>query len=174
MTAITFWAMANGLGDHADQLTPSELGVQFKVEPIINDRHCWYKRLNTLKLIIGCGVTWLIATVCCKMSMLSLYSVIFSSQPLRYAIWAVMALVGVYFIAIFCAIITYCHPISQAWDPVPGGYCKKLGTEELLSIIFNIFLDTLIVILPMPSLWSLKMAARNKITVSAMFGIGLL
>lgn len=33
MAAAVWWAIANGLGAHMDQLSPYEVGVQFKAIP---------------------------------------------------------------------------------------------------------------------------------------------
>ena len=78
---------------------------------------------------------------------------------------------GVAFLCVFC---TNCHPLSYSWNPVPGGYCKSVTVEELTSVSLNMVLDTAMVILPMPPLWGLRMATRNKIALSILFSLGLL
>jgi hypothetical protein len=116
----------------------------------------------------------LLGTVFCKLSVLWLYTTLFTTRSFKYAAWALMAVVAGYGIAFLCVFLTNCQPISQEWDPVPGGHCRDLNIEELTSISLNMVMDTLIVVLPMPSLWHLRMAARNKITITVMFGMGLL
>ena len=85
-----------------------------------------------------------------------------------------MAVVVGYGISFLCVFLTNCHPISYPWSPVPGGYCRSLAIEELTSVSLNMLIDILIVFLPMPPLWRLQMAARNKIAISFMFGLGLM
>lgn len=85
-----------------------------------------------------------------------------------------MAVVGGYGISFLCVFLTNCRPISYPWNPVPGGHCRALAVEELSSVSLNMLLDILIVFFPMPPLWNLQMAARTKITISLMFGLGFL
>ena len=49
-----------------------------------------------------------------------------------------------------------------------------MTVEELTSVSVNMGIDTAIVILPMPSLWKLKMVTRKKVGISGLFGLGLL
>ncbi|KAJ5716011.1 uncharacterized protein N7483_013192 [Penicillium malachiteum] len=156
MAAANWWTVANGLGKHTTELTSEELDVQYK--GMVVDE-----------------VTWLVGTVCCKGSILALYRTIFNSyRPMRMLVNVVSGLVVAYFIAFLPVFLTQCHPVSYGWNPVPGGACRSLTYQEISSISLNIFLDTVIAVLPAPALWKLHMPLRNKITISAMFGMGLI
>ena len=126
------------------------------------------------QLIVASGVTWLLGTVFCKLSVLWLYTCIFTTTKFKYAAWSLMAIVAGYGISFLPVFLTNCYPISYAWHPVPGGYCKNLAVEELWSVSLNMVIDIAIVLLPMPCLWTLQMAARNKIAISFMFGLGFM
>ncbi|KAJ6126975.1 hypothetical protein N7523_002587 [Penicillium sp. IBT 18751x] len=155
MVGLNYWAVANGLGAHTATLSESQLHVQFK-------------------MIVGISMTWLTGTVCCKLSILALYTSLFRTfRPIRILVWTVSGLVVAYFIAFLPIFLTQCHPISQQWAPVPGGGCRSLAIQEIASIALNIFLDTTIALLPIPALWRLRMALRNKLTIGVMFGMGL-
>ncbi|RJE19067.1 hypothetical protein PHISCL_08592 [Aspergillus sclerotialis] len=155
MCIVVWWAIANGLGARMAHLTPYEIGVQFK-------------------LIVAVSMTWLVSTVSCKLSILALYTSLFrSDKRLRYMVWAVYVLIGCYFVAFLALFLTQCRPISYGWNPVPDGSCRSLVTQEILSISLNIFLDTIIALLPMPTLWKLHVNTRKKITIGIMFGLGL-
>ena len=120
-------------------------------------------------------MTWLVGTVCCKLSILSLYTSLFrTSRPVRNLVWIVSGLVGGYFVAFLPIFLTQCHPISYPWDPVLGGGCRSLSIQEIASITLNIFLDTTIALLPIPAIWKLRMPLRNKLTIGLMFGMGLM
>lgn len=120
-------------------------------------------------------MTWLVSTVSCKLSMLALYTSLFrSSRTMTLLVRTVSVLVGAYFVAFLCLFLTQCRPISYGWNPVPGGSCRSLLPQELLSISLNIFLDTIIAILPIPVLWKLHMQTRDKVTIGIMFGMGLM
>ncbi|RAL17617.1 uncharacterized protein BO97DRAFT_467140 [Aspergillus homomorphus CBS 101889] len=155
METLCWWAIANGLGAHTDTLTSYELGVQYQ-------------------LLIGTDVTWTVGTVCCKFSILSLYTSLFPAPKFRYVVWVMQAVVFIYFVAFLSIFLSQCYPVSYGWKPVAGGYCKSIMLQEILSIAFNMVLDTTIALLPMPLLWKLQMPVRNKLTVSIMFALGLL
>ncbi|KAJ5669799.1 hypothetical protein N7462_010869 [Penicillium macrosclerotiorum] len=156
MTGLNYWAVANGLGGHTMTLSREELRVQFK-------------------MIIGVSMTWLTGTVCCKLSILSLYTSLFRTfRPIRMLVWVVSGLVLGYFVTFLPLFLTQCHPISYQWHPVPGGGCRSLSIQEIASITLNIFLDSTIALLPIPALWKLHMSLRNKLTIGLMFGMGLI
>lgn len=114
------------------------------------------------------------ATVALKLSLIWLYTRIFSTAQFKRWAYAAMGLVLGYGIAFLCVFMTNCQPISQQWNPVPGGWCRDLSVEELASVTINLAIDLIIVIMPMPVLWGLQMAVRNKIFISLMFCIGFL
>jgi hypothetical protein len=123
---------------------------------------------------VPCAITWLVATVCAKMSMLFLYTRIFSVAHFRKSSYAVMVVVVGYFITFMALFMTNCVPLYHLWHPVPGGWCREVTIEEYTSVAFNLVIDLAIVILPMPALWRLQMPLRNKVYVSIMFSIGLM
>lgn len=84
---------------------------------------------------------------------------------------AVCAVWGLSFLVVF---LTRCRPLSQMWDPVLGGTCRKLQVEQFACGTTNLIIDIFIVILPMPVLWRLKMPIRQKFIVSIMFSIGIM
>ncbi|KAJ5495922.1 hypothetical protein N7539_001038 [Penicillium diatomitis] len=156
MTGLNYWAVANGMGAHTRTLSKKELNVQFK-------------------MLVGVSMTWLVGTVCCKLSILSLYTSLFRTfRPIRILVWVVSSLVVGYFIAFVPLFLTQCHPISYQWRPVPGGGCRSLEIQEIASITLNIVLDTTIALLPIPAIWKLRMSLRNKLTIGVMFGMGLI
>ena len=131
-------------------------------------------KTDMYQLLLSSGVTWLIATVFCKLSILWLYTCIFTTRPFKIAARIIMFLVLGYGITFLCVFLTNCRPVSYSWDPVPGGYCKSVTVEELTSVSVNMVIDTSIVILPMPPLWGLRMPIRRKIAISSLFSLGLL
>jgi hypothetical protein len=105
--------------------------------------------------------------------MLSLYLRIFATVQYKKHIYLTMAAVLAYGLAFYVVFLTNCSPIYQLWHPVEGGWCRDVTIEELTSIFFNLFIDLVIVILPMPMLWKLQMPRHNKIFVTMMFSVGL-
>lgn len=172
VTAI--WAICNGLGAHTIELDAYQLGVQFKVRTI-HSRNRWKRPLiYEYQLIVAAGVCWLLGTVCLKLSILALYMRIFTTATFRFWAYILMGIVGAYGIAFLCVFMTNCQPVSQQWDPVPGGWCRDIANEEFTSVSLNMVIDLAIAIMPMPVLWRLRMSTRSKIMISLIFGLGFL
>ncbi|PYI31821.1 hypothetical protein BP00DRAFT_486485 [Aspergillus indologenus CBS 114.80] len=102
------------------------------------------------------------------------YASLFPSRGFTRMLWTTAACVVAYFVSFLPIFLTQCHPVSFGWNPVQGGYCRSLYIQEILSISINMIIDTGIALLPIPALWKLKMATRNKLTISIMFGLGLI
>ncbi|KAI5926905.1 hypothetical protein F4810DRAFT_651396 [Camillea tinctor] len=150
---IAIWAMVNGMGNPATDLTIEELLIQAKV-------------------LVAVSTTWIFSTTAVKLAVLALYMRIFTTAAFKR--WAISLMVidvcfGITFLVVF---ITHCNPVSQEWDPVPWGWCRPLNLSELSSISLNLALDTAIVVLPMPLLWNLQMALSKKLLVMVMFSFG--
>ncbi|KAJ0139505.1 hypothetical protein CTA2_1771 [Colletotrichum tanaceti] len=154
LEGVVIWAIYNGLGKHTDELSLEEYAVQFK-------------------LILASGVTWLLGTVFIKMAILWLYTRIFATPQFRRWSRVLMGVTGAYGVAFLVIFMTRCLPVSQQWAPVPGGQCRDITIDQIVSVTVNIVIDIAMTILPMPALWGLQMPLKNKIAVSAMFGMGL-
>ncbi|GJC96504.1 Integral membrane protein [Colletotrichum higginsianum IMI 349063] len=153
LEGVVIWAIYNGLGKHTDELSLEEYAVQFK-------------------LILASGVTWLLGTVFIKMAILWLYTRIFATAQFKRWSRVLMGFTGAYGVAFLIIFMTRCLPVSQQWAPVPGGHCRDITIDQIVSVTINIVLDIAMTVLPMPALWGLQMPLKNKIAVSAMFGMG--
>ncbi|KAI3554723.1 hypothetical protein CaCOL14_000168 [Colletotrichum acutatum] len=153
LEGVVIWAIYNGLGKHTNELTLDEYAVQFK-------------------LILASGVTWLLGTVFIKMAILWLYTRIFSTAKFKRWSHILMGVTGAYGVAFLILFMSRCSPMSQQWAPVEGGHCRDITVDQLVSVTINIVVDIAMTALPMPALWGLQMPLRNKIAVSAMFGMG--
>lgn len=120
-------------------------------------------------------MTWLVATVACKLSILTLYLTLFRiSNRFSISIYVTCACVVIYFVVYLPVQLTQCHPIDYGWNPVPGGGCRSSRATQISSIALNIVLDTVVAVLPITILWNLRMPLRTKIAIGTMFSLGLL
>lgn len=106
-----------------------------------------------------------------KYSILLFYSRIFQGGKFRIVLIGMAALCTAWFIAIEISVIIECHPINALWDFSPG-YCIDLQKMFLGSGIINIFLNVLVLMLPMPMIWSLEIERKHKIMLSGVFLLG--
>lgn len=150
------WGIFNGMGNKTVDLTAHQLSVQ-------------------LQLIPAAYVTWTIATTSIKLSVLFLYIRIMTWSMVRKLSYVLMGLTVAYCVTFMTVFLTTCTPnISQLWNPRPDGHCRDLNAGQLSSVSTNLALDVLIIILPIPFLWSLKMSMRNKMVVTAAFSLGIM
>ncbi|KAF2759927.1 hypothetical protein EJ05DRAFT_315243 [Pseudovirgaria hyperparasitica] len=155
LEGCTFWAIHNGLGARAATLD-------------------WPQQAVQIKLMVSAFWTWTIATTGCKLAVLRLYLAIFHTKTFRYINFVLMGLVACYPFVFIPVFMTQCTPVSAAWDPVLSlTHCRPREQHELASVAVNVAFDLLIVLLPLPWIWSLQMATRRKVTVTAMFSLGL-
>ena len=55
--------------------------------------------------------------------------------------------------------IFQCVPISSAWDPNETGKCVSYGALVLTMGIINIVTEVIMLVIPMPLLWKLRVAS---------------
>ena len=67
-----------------------------------------------------------------------------------------------------------CQPFSLYWNPNQPGHCGNLHAFWIFTGVYNILTDLSILILPMPYLYSLRVALFRKIILMATFGIGFM
>lgn len=112
-----------------------------------------------------------------KISMIFTYLRFFTSPTFRkvsFVIIGINLISGVVFVAVT---ILQCTPISYNWDKWDGlhhGSCwANFQALAWTSSASNIVFDLVVVGLPMPSVWQLKLNRRKKFLVVFMFGAGI-
>ncbi|KAI1278913.1 hypothetical protein F5Y07DRAFT_387796 [Xylaria sp. FL0933] len=148
-----FWGSVSGLGKHITELQLDQI-----------------TRLVKNLLIAEFG--YLLGTFGVKMSMLCLYHRIYTTPTFRRWNYCAMALLVIYFVGFIPLFLTNCIPLSQYWDPQPGGWCRDTIIGDNATVAANLVLDFIVLTLPLPILWRLRMSIRDKLTVTALFGFG--
>ena len=70
--------------------------------------------------------------------------------------------------------VIQCIPRARIWDTSVPGTCIDLTAVLKTTGVFNTVSDFLILVLPICEVWKLQMEIRQKLCVSAAFGIGLM
>ncbi len=66
-----------------------------------------------------------------------------------------------------------CAPIAYSWDlTIPGGHCINRGAFARFTNVGNIVTDILILVMPIPIVWSLHLPKNKKIGVCLLFLLG--
>ena len=71
--------------------------------------------------------------------------------------------------------VDLCTPRERIWNPLlDTGHCFNVWATFQASGIFNVISDFAILVLPVPSVWKLKISLRRKILTTAIFATGFL
>lgn len=71
-------------------------------------------------------------------------------------------------------VIFQCSPVQKAWHPGMPGKCLELLPFFYISFGIKLVVDIVIITLPIPVLWRLKLPRGKKIGICLMFLLGLL
>ena len=84
-----------------------------------------------------------------------------------------LVIVGLNFVGTWAGMLRVCTPIQYNWDKSIDGTCGDDYALVLWTAIINAAIDVLIVLLPVPVVWRLHMAAQKKAAITATFALGL-
>ena len=94
----------------------------------------------------------------------------------RYYIWVALGLNTLWFLAFGTVAIVPCRPIEAFWNTpllLPSSYkCSSTLGIQLSSGITSVFMDLMVLILPMPRLWRLQTSLRKRLRVLFIFLMG--
>ncbi|KAI5779977.1 hypothetical protein EDC01DRAFT_668681 [Geopyxis carbonaria] len=128
----------------------------------------------TLKVFFASGFLWITATTFIKLSILLLYIGIFQTRPFLWAAWGVVSLSVMFWVACILTGFLMCRPLAFNWDKsIEDAHCGNTYSQEVGSAAINMILDFMIVILPLPVLWSLQVPVKKKIMLSGVLSLGL-
>jgi hypothetical protein len=87
-----------------------------------------------------------------------------------------MAIVIIFFCVTFVGLMITCKPFDTNWNVwyEGGHFTMSQGDRFVFSGAFNLALDVLLAVLPIPVVWTLIIFKLKRIVVCTMFGLGLL
>ncbi|CAF9908946.1 hypothetical protein IMSHALPRED_007544 [Imshaugia aleurites] len=111
-----------------------------------------------------------------KLSVLFFYRRLFVGRPFNFLSWGLIATVLSWSIGFFFATVFECHPISAAWGTREQLYTECVKTHVKLDafVISDPALDAIILALPMPFVWQLRLPMRRKLALTGVFLLGAL
>ncbi|KAL8819759.1 MAG: hypothetical protein Q9223_001887, partial [Gallowayella weberi] len=126
------------------------------------------------KTLIACEVIYTFAIAFFKASMLFLLDRIFPGKKFRRILTAIGVFIMAYSITQAVCAVFECTPVRRAWSPEVEGTCINIDDVFLVCSALNIATDFLILCLPMPKLWRLKISTVQKVQLTAIFATGSL
>lgn len=110
-----------------------------------------------------------------RLAILALYLRIFQGRVLRRVLWAVVAFVVLQYAAFSLVSAFACWPVYKFWTPVENaGTCIDRAAFYRSMTPFNIAVDAVLVVLPLPTVWQLKATRFRKWALTFVFGLGIL
>ena len=114
-----------------------------------------------------------------KTSTIFLIYRIFASKSLLPWLWGVGIIVHAYSFTLAITLMFQCQPLRAMWTPelAATATCYSAAATSAICIItgtLNALTDIILLGLPMPLLWNLKMDTKRKIQVTCVFACGAL
>ena len=110
-----------------------------------------------------------------KLAILMLYQRVFVTRLWTSLDWVIkftlVAIILFYTSTTFIKIFS-CTPRAKILDSTVPGTCINIARVLVANGIFNVVTDSLILLIPMKSVWNLQMSYKKKIGVIAIFSVG--
>ena len=133
----------------------------------INVASSFFKLFYAYEIIYGFSIAL------AKISILLFYSRIFKDRLFRWALWITYGLVGCFTFAVEVAIWAQCQPTRAFWDlSIQPRNCVDLRSFFIGSGVPNIILNFIILVLPLPMVWTLEIERKHKLALSGVFLLG--
>ena len=127
----------------------------------------WGEYLYALEIL------YLTAIALSKMSILFLYLRVLVTRLYRIITYVLMAWVTLSCLAFVIAATVGCTPVSYLWNKsIPGGHCVNTFTIGQMANIPSIVSDVIMLILPMPMVWGLRISSVRKFGLTLVFLTG--
>ena len=108
-----------------------------------------------------------------KVSVLFFYARVFrTSMAFKIALWIMAFLVIGWWVAIDVLALTECSPTARFWYRDSPGECLDFYRVNIGTAIPNACTDFILLVMPLPMLWSLKISVQRKLAYSVVFMFG--
>ncbi|KAK2797919.1 hypothetical protein FQN50_009015 [Emmonsiellopsis sp. PD_5] len=112
---------------------------------------------------------------CLKACMLFLYNRLTLNLSQQRAVKFTAVTCVLAYIATILVILTRCYPIQKTWQiyPYPGDACALNIPNYLALVVTNVVTDIMIIWIPLPLLWKVKVPLRRKLLFGAWLCTGI-
>jgi hypothetical protein len=102
-----------------------------------------------------------------KLSILIFYLRLSPYRIFQATVYILIILVISYTIVLVFQIIFRCHPIAKAWDiTITNGYCLSVRLVSNINGVIDATTDCIMLFLPIPLIWRLRVAKRQKFLIA--------
>ena len=126
-----------------------------------------------MKILLAIECVYDISITLIRLSVVLFYYRIFGKDRwFKIALWITSAILIAWFIALTVLAVFQCSPVARQWDYSIPGHCFSLYGTFVGVTISNVFVDVLLLVLPLPMLWKLQIKLKKKIALIANFMLG--
>ncbi|KAK0388882.1 hypothetical protein NLU13_5125 [Sarocladium strictum] len=142
-----------GMGIHADLLDSKDIVMMAK----------W---LVVAEVLYAFNLGWT------KLGLLLMYYRIFHVPYFKKMAWVVGVFVMAWVVCITFLFIFICVPVQKLWYPLLPGRCIDQVATWIANAASTILTDLIILLMPLPQLWRLRLKKREKIGLTFAFSLG--
>ena len=142
--------------------------------PLLRRRHGATDTVFVPKRLYVFIVLWNPAALANKLGILAFYHRINPSQGFRRIVYLVSAFCVMFTVGVHIPIVAQCEPIRHFWDRDRPGSCMRMTPTLFANTIFSVVADVVILLMPLPMVFTLKITTKQRIGLIFIFGIGIL
>jgi hypothetical protein len=125
------------------------------------------------KFRLGQAYLYVVTANLPKISILLLYRRLFATTILLAISNAMIVVLSLSITAKLILVSIVCRPFAANWNPnIPGERCFDMKSVSAWSTLPNIITDVVMLLLPIPLIWSLHTRLRTKIQLTFTFALG--
>ncbi|PSR79794.1 hypothetical protein BD289DRAFT_485381 [Coniella lustricola] len=129
----------------------------------------------TLQLILPFEALYGITLMLVKFSMLRFYARIFAiNKTFTIAVWTAATVIFLWMVSVVLETFLLCRPLAYNWDTtIADGTCGNRQAVYVGAGVSNMVTDFMVLLLPVPFVWKLKMPTASKMGLLGIFCLGI-
>jgi hypothetical protein len=153
VVGFIFAMHSSGMGLHADLVPMKDIVMMAK----------W---LVVAEILYAFNLGWT------KLSLLLMYYRIFRFPYFKKMAWVVGSFTMAWVVCITFLFIFICVPVQKLWYPELPGHCINQVGTWIANAAATILTDLVILLMPLPQIWRLRLGMREKLGLTAAFCLG--
>lgn len=129
-------------------------------------------KLTVIKCFYVLQLTYVATLPLVKFSVLLFYYRIFPQQKFRYALYGMGTFLILFFLSSVLAVVLQCRPIHAFWEPEIPHHCFNQVAFYIAQGSLNFVSDVMVVVMPIPLIWKLRLPLIRRIGLIIVFLLG--
>ncbi|KAJ6131223.1 hypothetical protein N7523_001683 [Penicillium sp. IBT 18751x] len=155
LSLIYIMTKYGGMGLHAKDLPPETIAVSMK--SLLSVEFIYGTSLGLVKTSIALFMVRIFGT----------------KDGFKTGVIVALSVVWAWVISIILEAFLLCRPFRYNWDASVGGTCGNRPAAFMVAGIMNVVTDLMVIALPLPHVWKLKLNVQKKIGLTSVFCVGI-